>query len=50
MQIEDVFRKLRPIMVPQLDALWQEYLVGDPVIRKTIEQTLHGHLHATKGS
>lgn len=40
MQIEDVFRKLRPIMGPQLDALWQEYLVGDPTIRKTIEQTL----------
>ena len=40
MQIEDVFRKLRPIMGPQLDALWREYLVGDPQIRKTIEQTL----------
>ena len=26
MNIEEVFRKLRPIMGSQLDTLWQEYL------------------------
>ena len=40
MNIEEVFRKLRPIMGQQLDALWLEYLVGDVSIRQTIEQTL----------
>jgi hypothetical protein len=40
MNIEEVFRKLRPIMGPQLDALWQEYLVSDTQLRQTIERTL----------
>jgi len=40
MDIEEVFRKLRPVMGPQLDALWQEYLVADASIRRTIESTL----------
>lgn len=40
MNIEDVFRKLRPVMGPQLDLLWQEYLVSDTEIRQTIERTL----------
>jgi len=40
MNIEEVFRKLRPIMGSQLDLLWQEYLVADTSIRQTIEQTL----------
>ena len=40
MNIEEVFRKLRPIMGRQLDVLWQEYLVADGEVRKAIEQTL----------
>ncbi|MEE9294841.1 MAG: DUF87 domain-containing protein, partial [Phycisphaerae bacterium] len=40
MNIEEVFRKLRPVMGSQLDALWQEYLVSDTTIRQTIERTL----------
>jgi len=40
MDIEEVFRKLRPVMGPQLDALWQEYLVADFPIRRTIESML----------
>lgn len=40
MNIEEVFRKLRPIMGPQLDTLWQEYIVSDTSIRQTIERTL----------
>ena len=40
MNIEDVFRKLRPVMGQQLDMLWQEYLVADVEIRKTIERML----------
>jgi len=38
--IEDVFRKLRPVMGSQLDTLWQEYLVADTPIRQTIERML----------
>ena len=33
MNIEEVFRKLRPVMGSQLDMLWQEYLVSDTAIR-----------------
>jgi len=40
MNIEDVFSKLRPVLGPQLDLLWQEYLVSDGEIRRTIERTL----------
>ncbi len=40
MNIEEVFRKLRPIMGSQLDMLWQEYLVSDTATRQTIERTL----------
>ncbi len=40
MNIEEVFRKLRPILGQQLDLLWQEFLVADPGTRKAIEQTL----------
>ena len=40
MNIDEVFRKLRPVMGPQLDALWQEYLVSDESIRHTIESVL----------
>ena len=40
MNIDEVFRKLRPIMGAQLDVLWQEYLVSDGDTRQTIERTL----------
>jgi len=40
MNVEEVFRKLRPVMGAQLDTLWQEYLVADASIRQTIERTL----------
>jgi len=40
MNIEEVFTKLRPVMGPQLDTLWQEYLMADTAIRQTIERTL----------
>jgi len=40
MNIEEVFRKLRPVMGQQLDMLWQEFLVSDTPTRQTIERTL----------
>ncbi|MCX5683239.1 MAG: DUF87 domain-containing protein [Planctomycetota bacterium] len=40
MNIEEVFRKLRPIMGEQLDILWQEYLVADTDTRQTVERML----------
>lgn len=40
MNIEEVFRKLRPVMGQQLDVLWQEYLIADADVRQTIERTL----------
>ncbi len=44
MKIEDVFHKLRPIRGRQLDLLWQEYLVAEPPLRKTIEKVLRVQL------
>ena len=44
MKIEDVFYKLRPLMGKQLDLLWQEYLVANPPLRKTIEKVLRVQL------
>ncbi len=44
MKIEDVFYKLRPIKGKQLDLLWQEYLVAEPPLRKTIEKVLRVQL------
>jgi hypothetical protein len=44
MKIEDMFYKLRPISGKQLDLLWQEYLVADPPLRKTIEKILRVQL------
>jgi hypothetical protein len=38
--IDEVFRKLRSLMGPKLDLLWQEYVVADAVIRKDIERIL----------
>ena len=40
MNIEEVFRKLRPVMGEQLDMLWQEYLISDTATRQTIERML----------
>lgn len=44
MKIEDVFYKLRPISGRQLDLLWQEYLVADPPLQRTIEKVLRVQL------
>jgi hypothetical protein len=43
-KIEDIFYKLRPISGRQLDLLWQEYLVADPPLQKTIEKVLRVQL------
>jgi hypothetical protein len=40
MKIDDVFRKLRPVMGPKLDLLWQEYVVSDASVRREIERVL----------
>lgn len=40
MKIDEVFRKLGPVMGGQLDLLWQEYLVSDTSTRQTIERML----------
>ena len=40
MKIEDVFQKLKPLMGPKLDSLWEAYLIGDTETRKLIEHTL----------
>lgn len=44
MKIEDVFYKLRPVKGKQIDLLWQEYLVAEPPLRKTIEKILRVQL------
>ena len=44
MKIEDVFYKLRPVLGKQIDMLWQEYLVADPPLQKTIEKVLRVQL------
>jgi len=40
MKIDEVFRKLRPVMGPKLDLLWQEYVVAGPEVRQEIERML----------
>ena len=40
MKIDDVFRKLRPVMGPRLDLLWQEYVIAGPEVRQDIERVL----------
>jgi hypothetical protein len=40
MKIDEVFRKLRPLMGPKLDLLWQEYVVADASVRGQIERIL----------
>jgi len=40
MKIEDVFKKLRPLIGNKLDLLWQEYILSDPKTQKFIEMSL----------
>jgi len=40
MKIDEVFRKLGPLMGKRLGLLWQEYLVSDTSTRQTIERML----------
>lgn len=40
MDIDEVFRKLKPVMGRKLELLWQEYILAGPDIRRMIEQTL----------
>jgi hypothetical protein len=40
MKIDDVFRKLRPVMGAKLDRLWQEYVIAGPEVRQEIERVL----------
>ncbi|MGA2916618.1 MAG: DUF87 domain-containing protein [Sedimentisphaerales bacterium] len=40
MKIDEVFRKLRPLMGPKLDLLWQEYVIADASVRGQIERIL----------
>jgi len=38
--MEEVFRKLRPVMGPEADRLWRIYITSDRDVRRTIEQSL----------
>jgi len=38
--IDEVFRKLKPAMGDKLDVLWQEYILSDQATRQLIEKTL----------
>ena len=40
MNIDEVFRKLKPAMGHKLNVLWQEYILADPNTRQLIEQSL----------
>ena len=40
MKVDDLFSKLRPVLGPRLDTLWQEYVLASPSARKMIEDTL----------
>lgn len=40
MNIDEVFRKLKPAMGDKLDVLWQEYILADQATRQLIEKTL----------
>ncbi len=41
MKIEDVFKKLKPLALHDMDLLWQEYILADSKTRKSIEEALH---------
>jgi len=38
--VDEVFRKLKPVMGDKLAVLWQEYILADPDTRQLIERTL----------
>ena len=40
MNIDEVFRKLKPVMGDKLDVLWQEYILAGQSTRQLIEKTL----------
>jgi len=40
MNVDEVFRKLKPVMGDRLDVLWQEYILADEATRQLIEKTL----------
>ncbi|MCK6478697.1 MAG: DUF87 domain-containing protein [Planctomycetes bacterium] len=49
MDIERVFQKLRPVLGPRLDDLWQAYLLSDAKTRTLLEASLRAEL-ASLGS
>ena len=40
MNVDEVFRKLKPVMGDKLAVLWQEYILSDQATRQMIERTL----------
>lgn len=40
MKIEDVFKKLKPLAIKDMDLLWQEYILSDSKGKKSIEEAL----------
>jgi len=38
--VDEVFRKLKPVMGEKLNVLWQEYILGDEATRQLIERSL----------
>ena len=40
MNVDEVFRKLKPVMGEKLNVLWQEYILGDEATRQLIERSL----------
>ncbi len=40
MNVDEVFRKLKPVMGSKLDVLWQEYILAGQETRQLIEKTL----------
>lgn len=40
MKIEDVFKKLKPLALHDMDLLWQQYILSDSKERKAIEEAL----------
>jgi CubicO group peptidase (beta-lactamase class C family) len=40
MKIEDVFKKLKPLAIKDMDLLWQEYILADPPTQRSIEESM----------
>ena len=40
MKMEEVFRKLKPLIGKRADQLWVEWLIGDQVVKQMIELDL----------